>query len=353
MATIADVAREAGVSISTVSYALSGKRSIKSETRERVLAAAARLRYAPDAYARTLASRRSHIVAVTAPLHPDTDHYAHMAFAMEVTMAARASGYDTLLLVDDDAYAGMDRAEETSLSDGMIVLDVSAHDERVELARKGSTPTVFIGLPEDTEGLTCVDLDFEAGMRLAIDELVAQGHSRMALVTQPPSVLKRESNYPLRVRAEFERHCAARGVDAIVVAPEPDGASAALDEIAAQQPGTTALLLNTVSAVAQSIGPELASRGISIPADVSVVAVGMTPMADRAPLPFDGIPLDPRLTCPVAVDLLVARMAGAEIPEVTLVAPVFESRGTVGPARDVAADAARTLAAASPREVAE
>ena len=55
MPTIDDVARAAGVSISTVSYALSGKRAITEETRQRVLAAAAQLGYAPKAAARALA----------------------------------------------------------------------------------------------------------------------------------------------------------------------------------------------------------------------------------------------------------------------------------------------------------
>ena len=109
MATIEDVAREAGVSISTVSYALSGKRAISAGTRERVRDAATRLGYLPHASARMLAANRSNIVAVTAPLHPDTDHSAHMVFAMEVTKAAREKDYDTLLLVHDDAL-GLEQA---------------------------------------------------------------------------------------------------------------------------------------------------------------------------------------------------------------------------------------------------
>ena len=97
MATIEDVAREAGVSISTVSYALSGKRAISATTRKRVQDAATKLNYLPHASARMLAANRSHIFAVTAPLHPDTDHSAHMAFAMAVTTAGTTSTQIALL----------------------------------------------------------------------------------------------------------------------------------------------------------------------------------------------------------------------------------------------------------------
>ncbi|HMO10646.1 MAG TPA: LacI family DNA-binding transcriptional regulator, partial [Actinotalea sp.] len=155
MATIGDVAKEAGVSISTVSYALSGKRAITEETRVKVLDAARRLGYAPQAAARALAARRSDLLAVTTPLHADTDHSAHMAFAMAVTRAARARDYDTVLLVHDDALEGMRRSAATSLADGIVVLDVAADDARAELARTLDCPVVFIGLPSDTAGLTC------------------------------------------------------------------------------------------------------------------------------------------------------------------------------------------------------
>lgn len=99
----------------------------------------------PRASARALAANRSEIIAVTAPLHKDTDPAAHMVFAMEVTIAARQHDYDTLSLVHDDALEGMKRSASTALTDGIIVLDVVPHDDRANLARKLSYPTVFIG----------------------------------------------------------------------------------------------------------------------------------------------------------------------------------------------------------------
>lgn len=333
MATIDDVARQAGVAISTVSYALSGKRKVSADTRARIEAACAELDYAPRASARALAANRSEVIAVTAPLHPDTDPSAHMAFAMEVTIAARDHDYDTLLLVHDDAQQGMRRSAATALADGIIVLDVAAHDERAALARGLSCPVVFIGVPEDTEGLVCVDLDFEAAIRQSIDTLVHADHRSVGLISQHPETLERESNYPLRVVHEFERYAASCGIEFAVTYPETDDAAPALDDLFARLPGMTGIVMNTANPVAQSLAATLGARGLTVPQDVSVIAAGMTPIMARTPLPFDTLPLDPRLTCPVAVDILVDLLEGkAPARGVTLVTPIYQSQGSVAPA---------------------
>lgn len=332
MATIEDVAREAGVSISTVSYALSGKRSITEDTRRRVLEAAQRLGYAPKAAARALAARRSSIIAVTTPLHADTDQTAHMAFAMAVTRAARDHDYDTLLLVHDDALEGMRRSAATSLADGIVVLDVAARDPRADLARELACPVVFIGLPADPEGLICVDLDFEAATRQALDVLRAAGHRTVGLLAQPEDVLARESNYPMRIERAFHRHADELGLSAVVVRPEPAAPARAIETLLDDHPEVTGVVLSTQNEAAAAVAPALARRGLRVPDDVSVITVGMTPDPGRPPLPYDAFPLDPGLTCPVAVDLLVRMVDGTVAPAgVTLVPPVQVTRGSVAP----------------------
>ena len=72
MATLADVARQAGVAMSTVSYVLSGKRSVSDDTKDRVHRAIEELGYHPHAGARALASSRSNVLALIVPLRSDT-----------------------------------------------------------------------------------------------------------------------------------------------------------------------------------------------------------------------------------------------------------------------------------------
>src|SRR3954462_13437579 len=83
MVTLADVARRAGVSASTVSYVLSGKRSISAQTRRRVQTAIEALGYHPNAGARALASRRSNIIALMVPLRSGM----YVPVIMEIAMA--------------------------------------------------------------------------------------------------------------------------------------------------------------------------------------------------------------------------------------------------------------------------
>lgn len=91
MTTIHEVAAAAGVSISTVSYALSGKRPVSEKTRRRIEDAALALGYQPDAGARMLAGRRTNIFALTEPLRADTHAPTHMAFVLATAVAARPS----------------------------------------------------------------------------------------------------------------------------------------------------------------------------------------------------------------------------------------------------------------------
>src|SRR5574337_223279 len=98
MATMNDVARAAGVSTSTVSYVLSGKRTISPDTRAQVLAAIEKLGYSPHAGARALASNRSNVLGLMVPLREDVNVSVVMQFVSAVVTTARTFEQDVLLL---------------------------------------------------------------------------------------------------------------------------------------------------------------------------------------------------------------------------------------------------------------
>src|SRR4051812_19223995 len=109
MVKIDEVAQAAGVSISTVSYALSGKRPVSRQTRERIELAVRELGYRANAGARMLAGSRTQIFALTEPFRADTHAPTHMAFVLATSIAARRQDYDILLLTEEEASAGMRR----------------------------------------------------------------------------------------------------------------------------------------------------------------------------------------------------------------------------------------------------
>lgn len=102
MVTLTDVAARAGVSTSTVSYVISGKRPISHRTRDRVLQAVADLGYHPHAGARALASNRSNVITMMVPLRSDMYTPILMETALTVATVAHERGYDVLLLTGDE-----------------------------------------------------------------------------------------------------------------------------------------------------------------------------------------------------------------------------------------------------------
>ncbi|GGI43687.1 DNA-binding LacI/PurR family transcriptional regulator [Agromyces flavus] len=334
MAKIHEVAEAAGVSISTVSYALSGKRSISPDTRRRIEEAARALDYRPNAGARMLAGRRTQIFALTEPFRADTHAPAHMAFVLATSIAARRYEYDILLLTEEEASAGMRRVASSGLADGVLVLDVAPDDERVALARRISLPTVFIGVPDDHEGLVCVDLDFESAAALAIDRLAGLGHRSIGFIGHPPTSYEK-SNFPPRVRKGIEMRAAELGLALETLLPEGDGPRRTPIRAAVRalvEGGATALVLHcddTSHAVALD---ELATLGRRVPEDVSIVSVGATFDTSAFQPPIDSIPLVPSASCELAVELAMRLVEGEDVPAgVRLIAPEYREHGSTAP----------------------
>lgn len=331
MANIHDVAKAAGVSISTVSYALSGKRSIGDETRKRISDAVQSLGYRPNAGARMLASTKTNILALSAPLRSDTYAPAHMAFVLAVVQAARVHDYDVLLLTEDEATGGLDRVAASNLVDGVIVLDVAAKDERIDVLRSIRTSSVLVGVPDDTDGLVCVDLDFRASAKLAVDTLTEAGHTSIGLLGQPAEIYARGSNFPLRFRSGFENAIEAAGVSSAFAMPGPNGAKAALGELFEALPEMTGLILNCEEPLQERALEVLNEQGLSIPDDMAVISACSSFDTSRLTPPLDVIPLVAADSCIRAVELAVAQLIDEIEPRVELLEPRYIDYGSVSP----------------------
>ena len=103
--TSKDVARIAGVSQSTVSYVMTGKRPISERTRQRVLAAMEELTYEPHSGARALAGRRTHVIGLVVPLEAEGEIFGLLPFIETIASSARAHDYEVLLVTADQGSA--------------------------------------------------------------------------------------------------------------------------------------------------------------------------------------------------------------------------------------------------------
>lgn len=336
MVKISDVARHAGVSPSTVSYALSGKRPISEETRLRIERSILELGYRPHAGARSLASRRSQVIALVLPLRKGIHVPVVMQFAISVVTAAREYDYDVLLLTQSEGEEGIVRVARSAMADAFVIMDVELHDRRLPQLRTLDRPSVLIGFPADPTGLTCIDLDFQQAGETCVDHLAALGHRCVALVGSPPEVYARETGFAQRVaagvRAAAERH----GLRATVLpcADTPTAARALAERLVREQPGLTGIVVHN-EPIVQPLIEALVSQGLRIPQDVSVTAICPDEIAEHAPVPITSVSIPSAEVGRRAVELLMSKLHGDEPPEATVLPVRFTARATTAapPAR--------------------
>jgi DNA-binding LacI/PurR family transcriptional regulator len=329
---ISDVARHADVSASTVSYVLSGKRSISEPTKHRVMESIRVLGYRPHAGARALASNRSNVIALVVPIRSGIYVPVIMQFALSVVTSARGFDHDVLLLTQDEGVAGLERVAGTALVDAIIVMDVELHDVRLPVLRSLGRPAVLIGFPADPAGLTCVDLDFEAAGALAAQHLADAGRRDLALIGAPPEVYERGTGFAQRTRAGFERAAAQRGLSWVSWScdPAPEAVRATVSELLAQRPGLDGIVVHNEPVIPALLGAFRAS-GRQIPGDLSVIALCPDELAEQATPPLTSIAIPADEVGRHAVALLMAKLRDQDVPDATLLPPRLTVRASTQP----------------------
>lgn len=338
MATIGDVAREAGVSRSTASYALSGKRPISDEVRRRVLAAAEALEYTPNAGARALATSQSMVLGLLAQFHEDEFAPAMMQYIRGVTDTARDLGYDTLLVTEADGVRALRRITDSRMVDGVVLLNVAAADPRLPVLRESSRPGALVGLPMDCSGLDVFDLDFEEAGRVMVDHLHGLGHRELLLISQPEHVVERGGAYVWRLRDAALERARQLGVTLHAVYGESGQPAVGrlLDALLDAHPTVTGLLVNN-EAVAAALPSVTHARGLRVPADLSVIGRYSAEFAAAFSLPYSFIESAPDRLGGMAVRQVVRRAESETARDepfvVRFISPELVSRDSTAPPR--------------------
>ena len=187
--TIADVAREAGVTKATVSHALSGNRPISEETRSKVLAAAERLNWSPNQSARALATRRANAIGVVLARDPEViandSFFPGFIAGVESVLTETETALLLQVVPDRDAEKRAYRAMARDRADGVLLLDLQIEDWRVPFLEQLRLPTVLVGAYDGPSEFSCVRTDDAAPVREIIEKLRANGHERIAHVAGP------------------------------------------------------------------------------------------------------------------------------------------------------------------------
>lgn len=281
MPTSKDVARLAGVSQSTVSYVMSGRRPISDEVRQRVRAAIEELTYHPNAGARALASQRTHVIGLVVPFGASADPAGLLPFIETITSGAREHDHDVLLVTADEGTSALTRLEGRRLCDAIVLMEIEARDARIPVAAGLRVPVLLVGVPEDQHGLTCVDLDFAAAARTAVEGLVERGHRRLAVLGYPAEAVERDIGYVRRFGDAALAAAARAGVPCELVTPVPHTLPGARAAVARALGATDDALVEGVDlglvvasgGAVQPVLTALGERGLVPGRDVSVVAM--------------------------------------------------------------------------------
>jgi len=333
MVTIGDVASIAKVSRSTASYALSGKRPVSDEVRRRVEAAVRELGYTPNAGARALATAQTRVIGLLAQFLEDEFAPAMLQYMLGVSNTARELGYDILLATEEDGRSALRRMTDSRMVDGIVLLNVAEHDDRLPILRDAPQPGALVGLPANCAGVDVFDLDFEEAGRLMVDHLRRLGHRELILVSQPEHVVERGGAYVWRLQNAAVDAARRSGVVLRpVFAPsrQPE-VGRELNALLDAHPGVTGLLINNEAAAA-ALPTVLHERGVTAPEDLSVIGRYSDEFARTFSLPYSSIESAPDRLGRMAVRELVRRIegqAGADEPHVVrLVSPELVDRGS-------------------------
>ena len=277
--TIYDVAREAGVSMATVSRVVNNNPNVKPQTRKKVFEAIEKLGYRPNAVARGLASKKTTTVGVVIP---DISNSIFAEVARGIEDIANMYHYNIILCNADKKKDKEIRVINTLLEkqvDGLLFMGGVVTDEHIRAFQTSTVPIVLCGTTVDNGEIPSVDIDHEAAAYDAVNMLIEEGHRRIGMISgtlqDPATGYARYNGYRralenagIPVREELVRLGNYRyesGAEAMSyflgLAERPTAIFAATDEMA----------IGAIHAIQD--------HGLKVPDDVSVISIDNIRMA--------------------------------------------------------------------------
>jgi len=277
--TIYDVAREAGVSMATVSRVVNNNPNVKPATRKKVFEAIERLGYRPNAVARGLASKKTTTVGVVIP---DISNAIFAEVARGIEDIANMYHYNIILCNADKKKDKEIRVINTLLEkqvDGLLFMGGAVTEEHQQAFKTANVPIVLCATSDESGEIPSVDIDHETAAFDAVQSLIKQGHRRIAMIS---GTLEDPSNGYARFNG-YKKALADAGIaydDTLVrignyryesgsdamryfleLANRPSAVFSATDEMA----------IGAIHAIQD--------KGLQVPADISVISVDNSRMA--------------------------------------------------------------------------
>lgn len=329
------VAKRANVSTATVSRAMNGSAKVSPQTAERVRLAIEALNFYPNTNARALGSGRSSLYGliisdITNPFFPELvksfDDIAVM-HGQEVLIAN--TNYDP-----ERMKICVTRMLQRKV-DGVAIMTSEMNDRLVEVFSRRHIPLVFLDTGTPAPGVSCVRIDYSAGIDAAVHHLIEMGHKRIAFISGPMRLAS------ARIRYKAFMESTAR--DRLYANPKliqegnhrVDGGQEAMKRILSSRTRPTAVMASNDLTAIGAMGA-IAEAGLRVPEDISVVGYDDIQLSAFTMPPLTTVSL-PRAEIANAAfrALLNARQVGTKKPvqgEEHTIRPTFVRRKSTGPA---------------------
>lgn len=278
--TIYDVAREAGVSMATVSRVVNGNPNVKPSTRKKVLEAIERLGYRPNAVARGLASKKTTTVGV---IIPDISSIFFAELARGIEDIATMYKYNIILCNSDQNKAKEIHLINTLLEkqvDGIVFMGGKITEEHIEEFKRSPVPIVLAATIDTNRIIPSVNIDYKQAVIDAIEKLIEQGHERIGMLSgpleNPIDGYEKFAGY----REALERAGLSFREELVVVGDYSyDSAIEAMDTFLALEEKPTAIFAAT-DEMALGIIHAAQDKGYHIPDDFEVIGFDNTRLAE-------------------------------------------------------------------------
>ena len=188
--TIKDVARNSGVSTSTVSSVISDSPKISQETKLRVMKVIKELHYHPNVIARSLANRSTKILGLILP-NNEEDLFKNPFFIRIMTgisVYTQKKGYYIMYTFSNDEMEELNFIKNyanSKMADGIILLTSRTNDKCIHYLKKYNYPFVVVGRPENTDATLWVDNDNIGAMNNVVNNLILKGHRSIGFIGGP------------------------------------------------------------------------------------------------------------------------------------------------------------------------
>ncbi len=319
--TIYDVAREANVSMATVSRVVNGNQNVKPTTRKKVLDCIERLGYRPNAVARGLASKKTTTIGV---IVPDISKNYYSELSRGIADVATMYEYNIILSNSDERSAREVELIEDHLGkqvDGLIFMSDSISEEvRTEMSTS-NVPIVLVGTLDDEKKLATVNIDYEEATYVAVNKLIANGHERIVFVTGPLTRdINRVSKKTGYIRALQDANLAVDEQLFVEMENTYEGAYEGWQQIR-QLPGKPSAIFVGNDVIAVGLLNGIKDEGLSVPEDYELICFEHSILARVVRPQLTSIVVPLYDLGAVSMRLLTKLMNGEEVDEEQVILP--------------------------------